>query len=151
MTRQTSSRGPEIADAAFLILAELKRRQKISAAQARAQVEVALLSNLELRRLKRTYLQRDARVVDVLSFPALAKVSMGKPAESFLKPDSKHSYLGEVYLNRDIIRRDPARGLYLLTHGILHLLGFSHDGKRDTIEMEKLEKEISDRVGEIFL
>lgn len=104
--------------------------------------EVRLLPNSELRRLKRAYLRKDAPIVDVLSFPAGAKAPAGKPAGDFPFPEVSGKYLGEVYLNKDIARRDPARARFLLVHGVLHLLGFSHEGKRDRMEMEKAEQKV---------
>ncbi len=96
------------------------------------EVELVLLPNVELRRLKLRFLKKDVQEVDVLAFPT----------GDFPAPDAPSGRLGEVYLNQVIARRDPDRALYLLIHGILHLAGFSHGRKRDTIRMEKLEREI---------
>jgi len=45
-------------------------------------------------------------------------------------------------LNRDILRRSPARAKALLLHGMLHLLGYDHIKKADIAKMERLEKKI---------
>jgi len=50
--------------------------------------------------------------------------------------------LGEVYLNYDWAEGKTEILVYLLIHGILHLLGYRHGKKRDTIKMEKLEKNL---------
>ncbi len=115
------------------ILKWLRARRAVPA--RRSEVELAFLPNAALRRLKRAYLGKDAPVVDVLSFPAFAK-----PAADFPSPDAPRGRLGEVYLNRAIAARDPDRALFLLVHGILHLCGYDHRLKRDTMEMEKLEQ-----------
>ncbi len=120
------------------ILKWLRVRRAVPA--RRAEVELAFLPNAALRRLKRTYLRKDAPVVDVLSFPAITKTAAGKPAPDFPSPDAPRGRLGEVYLNRAIAARDPDRALFLLVHGILHLCGYDHRLKRDTMEMEKLEQ-----------
>ncbi|MEK7212640.1 MAG: rRNA maturation RNase YbeY [Patescibacteria group bacterium] len=98
---------------------------------ATLRVGVFLLPNAELRRLKREFLGQDTPLVDVLSFPA----PPGFPRLEAAK------FLGEVYLNRDIVR-NRRRGTRLLIHGALHLLGFSHGRKSDKIRMQKLEKRL---------
>ncbi|MFH1193148.1 MAG: rRNA maturation RNase YbeY [Candidatus Jorgensenbacteria bacterium] len=62
----------------------------------------------------------------------------------FPRPDlgSGASYLGEIYLAPDCIARRDEHAESLAVHGLLHLLGYTHDGKRDTIEMEKIEREL---------
>lgn len=110
----------------------LVTRRAVAASLQGAEVAIALLPNARLRELKRRYLRKDAPVVDVLSFPH---------SDEFPSP-GRGKYLGEVYLNRTIIRRDPVRGRHLFIHGLLHLLGYRHDSKRDTMEMEKREKSI---------
>lgn len=110
----------------------LAKRKQIAPSFQRAEVTIAFLPNRKLRELKRRYLLKDALVVDVLSFPE---------PKNFPRPRGE-KYLGEVYLNRAIARRDPDRGRRLFIHGLLHLLGYRHDLKRDTMEMEKREKEI---------
>lgn len=101
----------------------------------RARAGVFLVANAKLRAWKKTYLHLSPREVDVLSFPA-ADFPAGRKGEE----------LGEVYLNRSIARGEPERGVRLLIHGLAHLSGFSHAGKRDTIRMQKREKEVYERL-----
>jgi len=72
------------------------------------------------------------RQVSVLSFPETVQF----PDLKGLRP------LGEVYLNYDWAEGKTEVLVYLLIHGILHLLGYHHGKKRDTIKMEKLEKHL---------
>lgn len=101
----------------------------------RARAGVFLVANSKLRSWKKRYLHLSLREVDVLSFPA-ANFPAGRKAGE----------LGEVYLNRAIARLEPERGVRLLVHGLAHLSGFSHSGKRDTIRMQKKEKEVYERL-----
>jgi probable rRNA maturation factor len=100
-------------------------------AAPKASVDVFLISRSQMRAMNRRFLRRD-RPTTVLSFGA----TLGFPA-----PRQRIS-LGEVYLAPDVIaeRRMDIRELAL--HGLLHLLGYTHDGKRDTIEMEAREQKL---------
>jgi len=70
--------------------------------------------------------------INVLSFPETSPFPGLNGARS----------LGEVYLNYDWAEGKEEILVYLLIHGILHLLGYRHGKKRDTIKMEKLEKNL---------
>ncbi|HUZ92852.1 MAG TPA: rRNA maturation RNase YbeY [Candidatus Paceibacterota bacterium] len=97
----------------------------------RTSVDVVLLSARELDRLKDRFgLKKPGKKPDVLSFP--------EPA-GFPHPEKGPSLLGEIYLNRELA---PERLRYLLIHGILHLLGYTHEKRGDILRMEKKEKEL---------
>jgi probable rRNA maturation factor len=100
-------------------------------------IELSLVPNEELRTLKKEFLNKNVEIVDVLAFPA-------PEAKDFPNPQagSVGRYLGEVYINEDIARDDHARAVFLLVHGVLHLLGYRHEEKHDIIVMERLEQEL---------
>ncbi|TSC60138.1 MAG: hypothetical protein LiPW15_16 [Parcubacteria group bacterium LiPW_15] len=108
-------------------------------------VQIFLLKDREMRKLgkkvgalpslKRSKMGRELRKeehLNVLSFPDEVQ---------FPDFDGRRS-LGEVYLNYDWAEKKTEVLSYLLIHGILHLLGYHHGSKRDTIKMEKLEKKL---------
>jgi probable rRNA maturation factor len=97
-----------------------------------ATMDIILLDNAKIAALKARFIKKKTEP-NVLSFP--------EPAH-FPHPETKKRYLGEIYLNRDILRRSPERAKALLLHGILHLLGYDHKKKADIAEMEGLEKKI---------
>lgn len=123
----------------------LKKRLLTALRKEGADFELHLVTNPEMNRVRRALLKRkdfkgpEARkiareeMVNVLSFP--------EPA-GFPHPDSRKRRLGEIYLNLDFGRREPARLGTLMVHGVLHLLGYRHDRLRDTIKMEALEKKL---------
>ncbi len=118
-----------------LRLARLASRllQILQPKRASAAIDVFFLPNAALRRLKRDHLKKDVPFVDVLAFPAPRR---------FPRPDRPSGYLGEIYLN-EVFRRGSAKELiFLLVHGTLHLSGYRHDGKRDTIRMERQEEKL---------
>jgi probable rRNA maturation factor len=97
-----------------------------------ATLDIILLDNAKIAALKARFIKRKTEP-NVLSFP--------EPAH-FPHPETKKRYLGEIYLNRGILKRSPERAKALLLHGVLHLLGYDHKKKADIIEMELLEKKI---------
>ncbi|MGC9968470.1 MAG: rRNA maturation RNase YbeY [Minisyncoccia bacterium] len=108
-----------------------------NAAVRTAALDVFLLPDREIAVLKRRFFKKKTEP-NVLSFP--------EPL-CFPHPETKRRYLGEIYLNRDLLRRDPERAAPLLLHGILHLLGYDHKKKAGAAKMEKLEKNILRRSG----
>ena len=102
--------------------------------------DVFVLSGRELARLKAEYSGRRVRQApDVLAF---------REPKGFPHPERRKKVLGEVYLNKDVVRRDPKRAAFLLVHGLLHLLGYTHERKNDTLKMEKAEKKLTKKLGQ---
>lgn len=105
---------------------------------APASVSVALTDDDGIRRLNRTFRDRD-KATDVLSFPA------GEPAVAEDEP-----LLGDIALALDFIRKEAALEnksfenhlTHLFVHGLLHLLGYDHVDAAEAVEMEQAETEI---------
>lgn len=99
-----------------------------------AHAAIFLLEGRKLTQLKRKYTGKKAKkAVDVLAFP--------EPA-GFPHPETRKRFLGEIYINAELAARDPDRARYLLLHGLLHLLGYTHKGKSDTLRMQRREAEL---------
>ncbi len=119
-------------------LSAVAERALLSLASPASTVEIFLLSSEEMHNLeKKVGMQRAGHVPNVLSF--------GEP-EAFPHPETKKKMLGEVYLNKDLAVRGVQDLAYLLVHGILHLMGYSHAKKNDTLEMEHLEQQICEKI-----
>ena len=95
-------------------------------------VDVYLISEAGMRALNKRFRERK-RSTNVLSF---------KEPKGFPHPEATTSYLGEIYLAPDYVRRKKENLEYLLVHGLLHLLGYTHLKKNDRIRMERLEKKL---------
>ena len=97
-----------------------------------ATLDIFLLPDREMAALKRSFLNKRTEP-NVLAFPE---------PHHFPHPETKKKYLGEVYLNRKILRDDPARTAPLLLHGMLHLLGYRHDEEYAARVMKHIESKI---------
>ena len=122
-------------------LAQEEHRHIQNTAHTYPVVDIFLVSPQEMREIKQEFLiakqggKRISRskIIDVLAFP--------EPS-GFPHPDREGIFLGYIYLNEEIFMDDPDRGIVLFIHGFLHLLGYDHTRKRDTIRMERLEDKL---------
>ncbi len=109
------------------------------------ELSILLVGNDEITRLNQEYLSRD-RPTNVLAF------AMGEGEDKSL-----HSYLlGDVVISTEMAEREAQqRGItlqqemaLLLVHGILHLLGYEHEGApEEAAKMQAKEQEILVRLG----
>ena len=108
----------------------------IAPARARGVVSVALVSDVTVRRLNRTYRDADY-ATDVLSFPT----------------DEPGDFLGDIVIAVGVARRQAREvGHALATevrvlalHGLLHLCGYDHE--HDQGQMRRLEARLRRRGG----
>ncbi len=91
-----------------------------------------VLADRRLPKYEREKIRKEEQV-NVLSFPE---------PKGFPHPETDKISLGEVYLNREFGGGKAGVLGPLFIHGFLHLLGYRHFLKRDTIEMEKLERKL---------
>ena len=71
---------------------------------------------------------------NVLAYPA---------SEHFPRPDlSGARDLGELYINPEYIVAHGEDFAFMAVHAFLHLLGYDHYGKHDTVKMEAKEQEV---------
>lgn len=110
----------------------------------KSNLSVAIITEKKIRALNKKYRGKNQSVA-VLSFSFLSE-----PNRHFVLPKEEAYLLGEIFLSpRDISRRAKqfnssyqGQFIHLLVHGTLHLLGFSHQTKKEAQEMEELEKKI---------
>lgn len=95
-----------------------------------AGLEVYLAGPDRMRFLNKKFRGKN-KTADVLSFAA---------PKNFLYGDGSQP-IGEVFLNISELK-DGKRAVFLLIHGVLHLLGYDHVKKNDRIKMESKEQEI---------
>ena len=99
--------------------------ESIAPARARGDVAVALAGDAQVRALNRRYRRKD-RPTDVLSFPVASAVTR-----------TPHESLGDIVIATGVARRQARVAGHsaqtelrvLALHGLLHLLGYDHDGE----------------------
>lgn len=101
------------------------------------EISVALVNNHEIKKLNNKFRQQD-KVTDVLSFPMDEDI-WGDVIISVERARSQAQDFGHS-LNRELC--------YLLTHSILHLLGYDHKNPGDKKQMRQKEERI---MGELNL
>lgn len=105
-----------------------------------AYLEIFFLKDNSMRALNKKFKKRDKKTT-ILSFEP--SVKMPHPEiNSTLNGGKRVVYLGEIYLAPDYIIKKKADMGELVVHGVLHLLGYTHNENRDSIKMEALEKRV---------
>ena len=124
-----------------------------------AAVEITVTDDEAVRAINREHRGID-RVTDVLSFPAVQYPEpagfgileeKGMEAEAF-DPESGELILGDIVLSADrIVSQAEEYGhsvkreyAFLITHSLLHLIGYDHMEQHEAEEMEKRQKAILD-------
>lgn len=123
--------------------------ETVGATQGRTyEIAVVLADDAFIRTLNHQYRGKD-KPTNVLSFPD----------EYFLPLTANHqpltTSLGDVVLAYETLEREAraqgkslkAHAIHLLTHGVLHLLGFDHMEEKEAARMEKMEIKILKKQG----
>ncbi len=119
----------------------------------KSEISILFVDDDEIQVLNRDYRGKD-KPTDVLSFPQIEigkGIGRGKGEKNMREYSLPIPVLGDVVISLETAKRQAKeRGhpfirevLILLTHGILHLLGYDHEGDRKKgVEMRRKEKEI---------
>ncbi len=114
-----------VREAALLSLKVLGKNKKA--------LDIFLVPDGEMKKLNRRFRGRN-KVTDVLSFPA---------DPPFPRPDlGKRDFIGEIFLAPDFVETEKEDIRFLTVHATLHLLGYTHSARKDSIMMNKLERKI---------
>ena len=124
-----------------------------------AEVNLVLTDNEEIRRTNREFRDID-RETDVLSFPMLeydrpGDFSHAEEDESCFNPDTGELILGDIMISVPKLKEQAeAYGhsqlrehAFLITHSLLHLMGYDHMEAEEAVLMENRQREILETLG----
>lgn len=126
-----------------VLLGAAHRTLEITRSPADTDVGIVVGNDALLHQLNAKYRQVDAPT-DVLSFPA-----------GEVDPDTRDIYLGDVVISLPRAEDQASAGGHsvidelqlLVVHGILHLLGYDHEGFNDKQRMQDIQDRILDQLG----
>lgn len=123
------------------------------------QVNIVLTDDDGIRKINCETRKLD-EVTDVLSFPVLtfkSAADFSDIADDIMnfEPDSGELLLGDIIISAERIREQAIRyghGIkreyaFLLTHSLLHLLGYDHMEKEEADKMEQKQTDILNQIG----
>ncbi|MBQ7567814.1 rRNA maturation RNase YbeY [bacterium] len=131
-----------------LIRETTRQALRLSEQTGSFEVNVIITDDEHIRCLNRNFRQTDS-ATDVLSFPILddGTVPVSYPSE--------HILLGDIVVSAETAARQAAAdgvtleqmAVWLISHGMLHLLGVNHDTEEMRLEMNKREQSILRAMG----
>lgn len=112
-----------------------------------AEISLRIVSEEEIRQLNATYRDID-KATDVLSFPLIeyekpADYSAICPGDDHFNPDTGEVMLGDIVISASHVQSqaktyghsEKREYAFLLTHSLLHLLGYDHETEDEEKEM----------------
>jgi probable rRNA maturation factor len=123
----------------------------LATSPALVEVSVRLTSDAEVRQLNLQYRGKD-KPTNVLSFPMVQPDLIETVGQN---SDDGELLLGDIVLAHGVCAREAAeKGValdahasHLIVHGLLHLLGYDHQGSVEAEHMESLERDVMAALG----
>lgn len=117
-------------------------------------ISITSATKEEIRKINKEYRNID-RATDVLSFPIFEKEELEKIKLQDEEKRLKEIELGDIILCLDVIKEQAKEyetgilreTLYMITHGVCHLLGYDHIIENDKKEMRVMEENILKEIG----
>ena len=117
-------------------------------------VSISSASKEDIRKINKEYRDID-KVTDVLSFPIFTKEELKDIMNKEVGKKIKHIELGDIILCLDVVEEQSIEYgtgflreiLYMITHGMCHLVGYDHIEPEDKKEMRTKEEKILKRIG----
>jgi len=115
---------------------------------------IGIVSSEEIHRLNKEHRDVD-RPTDVLSFPMFTDEELQKINNIYVSEEELS--IGDIVICLDVIEKQAEEYgtgfnremLYMITHGICHLLGYDHIEDNDKVRMREMEEKILSKIGEI--
>lgn len=117
-------------------------------------VSISAVDKETIRKINNEYRNVD-RATDVLSFPIFEREEIDNFALLDEDKKVKEMELGDIIICIDVLQEHAIEYgtgilremLYMITHGMCHLLGYDHEIDEEKLQMRKLEEKILDKIG----
>ncbi len=117
-------------------------------------VSISSATKDEIKQINKKYREID-KVTDVLSFPIFTKEELKDIIKKEDAKKIKSLELGDIIVCLDVVKVQAVQYetgilrelLYMITHGMCHLVGYDHIKDEEKKEMRKLEEEILHKLG----
>ena len=117
-------------------------------------VSISSASKEDIRKINKEYRDID-KITDVLSFPIFTKDELQDIISKEEDKKIKHIELGDIILCLDVVEEQAIEYgtgflreiLYMITHGMCHLVGYDHIESEEKKEMRTKEEIILQRIG----
>ncbi len=123
------------------------------------EISITLTDDGGIREINREFRQTD-RPTDVLSFPMVDYTSPSdfdflENEEEYFNPESGELMLGDIVISLDRVKSQAEEYghtclreyAFLITHSMLHLMGYDHMEPDDAQEMERRQEDILNILG----
>lgn len=123
-----------------------------------AEVNLLLTMNEQIHEMNRNFRQID-RPTDVLSFPMVDYEEAGEfdfleERDDCFDPESGELILGDIVISKEKVLvqaeefgHSPKREFaFLIAHSMLHLFGYDHMEDEERLEMERMQREILEKL-----
>lgn len=123
-----------------------------------AEINLLLTTDEEIRQMNRKFRDMD-RATDVLSFPmtdfeAPGEFGVLEDRGGCFHPETGELLLGDIVISKERVcaqAEEYGHGLlrefaFLITHSVLHLTGYDHIKEEERLLMERLQREILDKL-----
>lgn len=117
-------------------------------------ISINAVDKEEILRINKEYRNVD-RATDVLSFPIFSREEINNFSNLEDNKKVKELELGDIIICIDVLQEHAIEYqtgilremLYMITHGVCHLLGYDHEIEEEKKEMRALEEKILEKIG----
>lgn len=117
-------------------------------------ISISAVDKETIHKINKEYRNVD-RPTDVLSFPIFEREEINSMATLDNNKKVKEMELGDIIICIDVLQEHAVEYqtgilremLYMITHGVCHLLGYDHEIEEEKREMRTLEEKILNKIG----
>lgn len=117
-------------------------------------ISISAVDKEEIHQINKEYRNVD-RPTDVLSFPIFSREEINEFSSLDESKKVKAIELGDIIICIDVLQEHAIEYetgilremLYMITHGVCHLLGYDHEIPEEKTQMRALEEKILNKIG----